>query len=117
MRSRITEDSTGYWVADFVTDVRNGLNGGIWITGRDWASHNRATVEAFNAAVSEALAFIKAHPDQTRTIELKYLKIASPTRPYLSMDLTAEDLKFFQDLMLEMGALPQPVDVSKLIFH
>ena len=44
-------------------------------------------------------------------------QVASPTRPYLSMDLTVDDLKFFQDLMLEMGAIPQPLDVANLIFH
>jgi NitT/TauT family transport system substrate-binding protein len=117
MRSRITEDATGYWVADFVTDVRNGLNGAIWIASRDWAADNRGSVEAYRAALSEALDFIKTQPDQARAIEIKYLKVASPTRPYLAMDLSAEDLKFFEDIMLEMGALQQPVDVSKLIFR
>ena len=115
MRSHIIDDGVGYRVADFVTDVHEGLNGAIWIATRDWALANHSTVEAFRAALTEALAFVAAHPQAARDIELKYLKVASPTRPYLGMDLTVADLQFFDSLMVEMGVLDKPVDVSRLI--
>ena len=117
MRSRITEDGTGYWVANFVSDVHDGLNAAIWIAARDWATAHRAAVQGFDASLAEAIDFINAHPDRAREIEVKYLKVSSPTRPYLAMDISKEDLKFFQDIMLEMGALQQPVDLSRLIFQ
>jgi NitT/TauT family transport system substrate-binding protein len=115
MRSHIVSDGTGYWVANFVTDVHEGMNGAIWIADRQWATDHREVVDAFRASLVEALAFVAANPEQSREVEIKYLKVASPMRPYLSMDITTDDLRFFDNLMVEMGALDKPVDVSRLV--
>lgn len=91
--------------------------GSIWSAKRDWATANRATVANFRAALNDAIAFIGAHPDDAKQVEIQYLKFAEPTWPTFATQLSAADFQYWIDICHHLKLLPQPLDGSTIVFE
>jgi len=115
MRSRIVQDGSGYRVADFVVQISPDILAAIWMAKRSWAASHAREIAAFRAALADAIGFIASHRQEVSAIEVKYLKIASPSHPVYDLSLKAADLKVYQDIMLEMTLLAQPVALDSIV--
>ncbi len=115
-RSRIMATGNAYKVSDYVGDLTDDVCLITWGTTRAWATNHRDTIERFRAALTEAQAFMVAHPEQTVAIETKFLGFAGPTATF-SPKLTPSDFLFYANGMRSIGLLKQNVDFSTLIYR
>jgi ABC-type nitrate/sulfonate/bicarbonate transport system substrate-binding protein len=92
----------------------------FWISQGTWARDNRATIGAWKASLDDAIAFIKANPDEARKIVAQYSKLpeavvqATPFPTYRTA-ITVKDIEVWANVMRELGQLPTPVDPAKLV--
>ena len=91
-----------------------------YFTSDQMIAEDPQTVEAFTAAIQEALTYATAHPDETRAILDTYTEIDPVVRsvmimPRFAPDLDTPYLQVVADLGLKYGAFDKPVDVTKLL--
>ena len=90
--------------------------GSLWEAKGAWASANKPAVVAFRAALDEAIAYIRANPDEAKAIEKKYLKFAEPSLPDFATKIAPADFQYWIDILTRLKLLPQPVEAAKLVF-
>jgi NitT/TauT family transport system substrate-binding protein len=90
--------------------------GSTWASTRDWASTHRPAVEAYRAALVEAVDYIARNPADAHKIEAKYLGYSTPTLPDVSLAVTPDDFKFWAAVCEEVGVLHRPVEPANFIF-
>lgn len=88
---------------------------GFWIATRAWADANPAAVKAFREAGTEAIAYIKANPDDAKAIEAKYLGVKFPGFSSFDIEIKPEDLQAYADIGKDLGLLRKNVDAARLI--
>jgi NitT/TauT family transport system substrate-binding protein len=116
-RFQIVKNGVGFVAADFIADVSPDCVGLVWAANKDWAAAHPRERAAFIAALKQGIADSFQDRDGAQEIEKKYLKFAAPTTDAFNMNLTAADLDFFQDLMMQVGFLQKKLDVSNLILQ
>lgn len=114
-RAKILADGNGEKVADYFSDVKDGMIFGFWIATRAWADANPAAVKAFREASAEAIAYIKANPDDAKVIEAKYLGVKFPGFSSFDVEIKPEDLQAYADIGTDLGLLRKKVDAARLI--
>lgn len=114
-RAKILTDGNGEKVADYFSDVKDGMIFGFWIATRAWADANPAAVKAFREAGAEAVAYIKANPDDAKAIEAKYLGVKFPGFSSFDIEIKPEDLQAYADISKDLGLLRKNVDAARLI--
>jgi NitT/TauT family transport system substrate-binding protein len=114
-RGKILADGNGVKVADYFTDVKDGMIFGFWIATRTWAEANPAAVKAFREASNEAIAYIKANPDDAKTIEAKYLGVKFPGFSSFDVEIKPADLAAYAAIGKDLGLLRKDVDAARLI--
>jgi NitT/TauT family transport system substrate-binding protein len=93
----------------------------FWISSGEWARAHGPTVAAWKASLDDAIAFIKANPDEARAIVAQYTKLpeavvkATPF-PTFRTAITAKDIEVWANVLREIGQLTTPVDPAKLVF-
>lgn len=91
-----------------------------YFTSEQMIAQDPQTVEAFTAAIQEALTYATEHPDETRAILDTYTEIDPVVRsvmimPRFAPDLDTPYLQVVADLGLKYGAFDKPVDVTRLL--
>ena len=114
-RGKILAEGNGVKVADYFSDVKDGMIFGFWIATRAWAEANPAAVKAFREASNEAIAYIKANPDDAKTIEAKYLGVKFPGFSSFDVEIKPADLQAYAAIGKELGLLRKDVDAAHLI--
>jgi ABC-type nitrate/sulfonate/bicarbonate transport system substrate-binding protein len=114
-RSRIVEEGTGTKVADFLDDVLTNQIMAFWIASRPWAAQNGKAIASFKEGTQEGLAFLRSNAAEAREIEKKYLGVNARDLPSYEFNVSATDLKFFQDIGKEFGLLKGAGDPAALI--
>lgn len=114
-RAKILADGNGEKVADYFSDVKDGMIFGFWIATRAWADANPAAVKAFREASAEAIAYIKSNPDDAKAIEAKYLGVKFPGFSSFDIEIKPEDLQAYADIGKDLGLLRKNVDAARLI--
>ena len=114
-RGKILADGNGVKVADYFSDVKDGMIFGFWIATRTWAEANPAAVKALREASNEAIAYIKANPDDAKTIEAKYLGVKFPGFSSFDVEIKPADLQAYAAIGKELGLLRKDVDAARLI--
>lgn len=117
LRSKILSDGTGVKVSDYVPEVKDNIVFAFWMATRHWAEKNQKAVQAFRDSFAEGLAYMKAHPDEARTAEKKYLGVNAPMFPTYSLDIQPADFNIYVDIGKQLGMLRQPVDTNKLVYQ
>lgn len=115
--SRIVDSGAAVKTFAVQSDVDPDFLASFWAATRDWATQNRPTILAYRAALANAWAFIKTHPDEVAAIEKKHLGYVDPHGPTISLDLKPADFQFWIDLCRQVGVLNQPADPTKIIFN
>lgn len=114
-RSKILADGNGIKVADYFSDVQDGMIFGFWIATRTWADANPAAVKGLRDASNEAIAYIKANPDEAKEIEAKYLVVKFPGFSSFDVEIKPADLQAYAAIGKELGLLRKGVDAAHLI--
>ena len=92
----------------------------FWIAQGEWARGHRDVLGAWKASLDDAIAFIKANPEEARKIVAQYTKLPEPVVkatpfPTYRTAITVNDIAVWKDVMREVGQLPTPVEPGKLI--
>ena len=114
-RSKIIADGNGEKVADYFTDVKDGMIFGFWISTRAWAEANAAAVRSFREASLEGVAYIKDHPEEAKEIEAKYLGVKFPGFSSFDIEIKPADLADYASIGRDLGLLRTSIDVTRLI--
>lgn len=114
-RGKILADGNGVKVADYFSEVKDGMIFGFWIATRTWAETNPAAVKGLRDASNEAIEYIKANPDDAKAIEAKYLGVKFPGFSSFDVEIKPEDLQAYAAIGKELGLLRKDVDAARLI--
>lgn len=119
--SRIVAAGTGSIVAHFLDDVPEGMPTILYASTRAWADKNKATVKAFQQAIAEGAAFVKANDAKTREHMAKYIRL--PPEILKGVLITTPDpvvteaqMKWWVDVMKKQDMLKTNPKVADLIF-
>lgn len=91
--------------------------GSLWEAKGAWATANKPAIAAFRAALDQAIAYIRANPDDAKAIEKKYLKFAEPSLPDFATKIAPADFQYWIDILTRLKLLPQPVEAAKIVFE
>lgn len=114
-RSKIVNDGNGVPVANYFSDVKDGMVFGFWMATRSWVDSNPEAVAAFREASAEAISYIAENPDEAKEIEIKYLSVSTPSFASFDVEITAQDLADYAEIGKELGLLRKDVDPAALI--
>jgi NitT/TauT family transport system substrate-binding protein len=114
-RTQVLKSGSGVRAADFIGEVSKDDLGLLWAAKKDWAAAHMKERAAFLAGLKEGIADVLQDRKGAEATEAKYLKFTAPVTGDFSFGLTAEDIKWYEDGMLEVGFLKQRIDPAKLI--
>jgi NitT/TauT family transport system substrate-binding protein len=117
--ARILQSGAGKAVANWLSATPDGTPTVVFATTRSWATAHKKDVEGMQAAMREAIDFMKTHPDETNQAIAKYTGlpvqvVASIPVPPLNVDLSAKQIQFWIDICKEQNLIkgnPAPKDV------
>jgi NitT/TauT family transport system substrate-binding protein len=95
-----------------VTGNKETMTAG-WAADADWAADNQATIDKFKKAQEEALAWMKAHPDEAKQLlvtEFHLPQVAAdhyPLLDYIDYEVTPEEFQGWIDSMEETGQIKE----------
>jgi NitT/TauT family transport system substrate-binding protein len=119
--SRAVDLGVGKMVGDFTTVITPGTVGGIFVTTKAWADANKDAVHGMQAALDDALAYIKTNPDSARDSLAKHTTlppkvVASLKWPNLSTHLSVDtSLKFWNELAQRQHLIAAPIDLNSFV--
>lgn len=120
--SRLVESGSGQAGINYFADFPDGMLLGGFVVKRSWAEANRAAALAFREAVRDAVALLQKDPTVAYASLEKHLKLPSDVvkklpRVKAVVDVTDEQLEFWNKLSKEQGLTRTLVDVKKLYFN
>lgn len=119
--ARILQSGAGYEVANWLKNTPDGTLTVAYATTRKWAEANRQTVKDLREAMEEAVALGKKDKDALYKAIAHYTKlppavVSSLPPPNLQVNVTAEQTKFWIDLVREQAAIKGNPDPKSMIF-
>jgi NitT/TauT family transport system substrate-binding protein len=92
----------------------------FWIASGPWARANKPVIKAFIDSLTDAKAYMDAHPDEGRAILAKYSHlppaiVAKVPYPTYRFTLKPEELGVWVDVLADLGQVSGTIDKSKLV--
>lgn len=119
---RILSSGVGVLVSNFLADLPEGQPSILYASTREWATKNPAAVKGFQAALAEAVTFIKADPNLGKTREhmAKYIKLPPEVMKAIQISepssvVTEAQLAWWIDVMQKQEMLQTKLEPAKLI--
>lgn len=117
---RAVGTGVGKVIGDYLSVIPEGTAASLFIATGDWVSKNPESVEAIQAALEEAAAFVKANPDSARASIAKYTTlpeavIAKMPVPQPSPDLKPHQLDFWEEVTREQGLISDDLDLDAFV--
>jgi len=119
---RILSSGVGVLVSNFLADLPEGQPSILYASTREWATKNPAAVKGFQAALAEAVTFIKADPNLGKTREhmSKYIKLPPEVMKAIQISepssvVTEAQLAWWIDVMQKQEMLQTKLEPAKLI--
>ncbi|WEG08478.1 ABC transporter substrate-binding protein [Microbacterium horticulturae] len=102
-------------------DAMPGKAGILWIGSGNWIDQNPEAAAAFQRAITKAVDYAAENPDAVRDIMSTYTKsskeaIKATVLPVFDSSITADDMKYWADTMLQYGFIDTAYDPSDLIW-
>lgn len=116
--SRAVEAAGGTLIGNYFDVIPAGTAASIFTVTKDWASGHKKEVEGFQAALDEAVAFIKTHDKEARESLAKYTTLPPPVIanqkwPNFSTHLDAEkSFAFWNKVAKNRGLIAKDIDLK-----
>ena len=116
--SRAVEAAGGTLIGNYLDIIPAGTVASIYTVTTDWASAHKKDVEGFQAALDEAMGYIKTHDKEARESLAKYTTLPPPVVanlkfPNFSTHLDPEkSFKFWNELAKHRGLITKDVDLK-----
>ncbi|HWU61285.1 MAG TPA: ABC transporter substrate-binding protein [Ensifer sp.] len=116
--SRAVDTGAGVLIGNYTDVIAPGTVAGIYTVTKAWATAHKKEIEGMQAALDEAVAFIKANDKESRDILAKYTTlppavVANLKMPNLSTHLNAEkSFRFWNELAKHRGLITQDADLK-----
>jgi NitT/TauT family transport system substrate-binding protein len=119
--ARILQSGAGKAVANWLSATPDGTPTVVFATTRSWATAHKQDVEAMQAAMRDAVDFMKTHPGETNQAIAKYTGlplqvVASIPVPPIDVDLTPKQIQFWIDICKEQQLIKGNPDAKSLWF-
>jgi NitT/TauT family transport system substrate-binding protein len=119
--ARILQSGAGKAVANWLSATPEGTPTVVFATTRSWATAHKQDVEAMQAAMRDAIDFMKTHPGETNQAIAKYTGlplqvVASIPVPPIDVDLTPKQIQFWIDICKEQQLIKGNPDAKSLWF-
>jgi NitT/TauT family transport system substrate-binding protein len=120
-KTRALEAKQGYLVANYVSEMGDGIVTGWYVASRKWATQNKEAAKAFQAAMREATALSKKDPVILRKAIGNYIKLpeaalAQIQLPSLEADVSAAQINDWSKIGVGQGLLKKPVDAARILW-
>src|SRR5271165_1754035 len=119
--SRAVDLGVGKLAGDFMSVVPPGAVGGIFVVTKAWADAHKDAIRGMQAALEDALVYIKSNQDSARASLAKYTTlppkvVAGLKWPNLSTHLSPEtSLKFWNELAVRQKLIGAPIDLKAFV--
>lgn len=114
-RSQFAQSGAGLRAVDFLGEVSKNDAGVFWMTLPDWAASHAQERAAFRASLAEGIAAVEHDPAMAKDEMEKYLHFSTPVASDWSLDIAPDDVRFYQDMMLEFGMIKNRIDPASFI--
>ncbi|MDH7798269.1 MULTISPECIES: ABC transporter substrate-binding protein [unclassified Beijerinckia] len=120
-KTRALEAKQGYLVANYVSDMGDGIATGWFVASRKWATQNKEAAKAFQTALNEATALAKKDPAVLRKAIGAYIKLpegvlAQVQLPALQPDVTPEQINDWSKICVSQGLTKKPTDPARVLW-
>ncbi len=120
--ARILQSGAGKEVSNWLSNTPAGTPTVVFATTRSWATAHKTEINAMQAAMREALDFIKTHPDETNQAIGKFTGlpaqvVGSLPQPVLAVDLTPKQIQFWIDICKEQNLIKGNPDPKSVWFE
>ncbi|GEM_PF-577618 len=93
----------------------------FWIANGEWAANNPDVVAAFKASLEQAQAFVDSNDADARAILQGYTGMPDPVAanvalPTFNLEIRADDLTRWVEVLVSLGDFEGEMDVSSLVF-
>jgi len=118
---QIEKSKAGYMMADFNAALADPITThSIWAMMKPYIDTHPNVVSGFRESLREAIAWIRAHPEEARLTQVTYLhlsdKAALPVSPAkYDSNLPPQLMQFWVDACRNLGLIKAPLSVSDLI--
>lgn len=117
---RIVDSGLGVIVGRASDETPEGVSTAVYAATRDWAEANPAIIDAFAAALQDAQAFVRDHPDEARVDMGTYTRLPPPvvaTVPLATPDPTMDvaHLAYWVEAMKALGMIDADLDPASMI--
>ena len=118
--TRLLGGGAGKLVSYYTDSLPAGTSAYVLMIGGGYAASHPGITRSFRAALDDALAWYRAHPDEVDPIIVKYLRLppevvrASPKPPY-DNKISPQQVAFWIDEMAKQKLLTQRFDPASLI--
>jgi NitT/TauT family transport system substrate-binding protein len=107
-------------IGDPILTVADPSHGTMWIAEANWARANPGVLRNWIASLAEAADFIKANPEPSRAIIIKYTKLPEAVVktipiPEYNAVLEPKSLEPWIRVLTELGQVTKPLDAAALV--
>jgi NitT/TauT family transport system substrate-binding protein len=118
--SRIQQTKAGYLV--IVPTIRDSFLESFYIMNRDFLQKNPDAGRGFREAIREAVEWIGKNESEARKTQVTYLKLPEQAAqtiklPTFAVDVPAQDLQFWVDLLKDFGVTQGTATVQQVLFR
>lgn len=117
---RMRASGIGAPLPGFASEMPNGFSTVVYTATRQWAASHGPAIQAFRAALGDAIAFAEANRSEAYADLGKYFKVPPPVLqatpwPLLASDMTDSHLRFWVDTMRTQDMLRKQPALGSLI--
>ena len=119
---RITQQGTGYLVANHGGEIADSYLESFFIMTKDFVAKNPKVAREFKEAIRDAVAWIGKNEAEARKAQITYLKLPeavamSVPLPVFAIDVSAKEVQYWVDLCREFGITKGTSTVAQPLFQ
>lgn len=105
---------------DFMMSIGDRPTGSYWVADRGWAEENSDIVDAWQASLDEANAWIEENPEEATAVLAEETGVAEEMSEYITLplyttELTVDDLQLWLDAMISVNGFDKEIDLNDLL--
>lgn len=118
---RMVEAKAGQRGIPYFKDFPNGMIMGAFVVKKDWADKHRDAALGFRAAIADAVELLSKDPGVANASLEKHLKLSADVvkllpKVHVAVEITDDQLQFWNKVSKEQGMTTDLVDVSKIYY-